>query len=180
MQIGDHIFVSRPVFGPHGRFYTHHGIYVGEQQVIHYGGYANGFSSSDADQQVALVSLDSFRSGQTIQVRQHAMRFSRQAVVRRARSRLGENDYSLLWRNCEHFATWCWTNEERSEQVRKAVKVIGGSVAAGIAIKAATSQAGSQAISVGAQRLAGNPVALAGAAIAGIGYGLYRLWDEYA
>ena len=180
MQIGDHVFVSKPVFGQYGRFYTHHGIYIGGQQVIHYGGYANGFSSSDTDKQVALVSLDSFRGAQTVQVRQHVRRFSRQAVVQRARSRLGENDYNLLWRNCEHFATWCWTDEERSDQVRKAAKVIGGVTAAGITIKAATSSAGHQAVVQGVQRLTGSPLALAGAAVVGIGYGLYRLWDEYA
>ena len=28
MQPGDHLFVSKPVFGQYGRFYSHHGIYV--------------------------------------------------------------------------------------------------------------------------------------------------------
>ena len=28
--------------------------------------------------------------------------------------------YNLVWRNCEHFATWAVTGEGRSDQVRRA------------------------------------------------------------
>ena len=31
--------------------------------------------------------------------------------------RLGEQDYNLLFNNCEHFATWCKTGRHRSGQV---------------------------------------------------------------
>ena len=122
MQLGDHVLVRRPVFGRHGHFYTHHGIYVGGELLIHYAGYANGFSSSEADRQVALVHLRDFCADQPLQVRDHRSQFSRAAVAQRARSRLGEDRYNLLWRNCEHFATWCWTGEERSRQVRTVFK----------------------------------------------------------
>ena len=37
--------------------------------------------------------------------------------LRRAMSRLGEQNYNLLFNNCEHFATWCKTGRHRSEQV---------------------------------------------------------------
>jgi hypothetical protein len=32
-------------------------------------------------------------------------------------SRLGEQNYNLLFNNCEHFAHWCKTGRHRSEQV---------------------------------------------------------------
>ena len=32
-------------------------------------------------------------------------------------SRLGEQNYNLLFNNCEHFATWCKTGRHRSVQV---------------------------------------------------------------
>jgi hypothetical protein len=38
-------------------------------------------------------------------------------IVRRARSRLGENRYRFLSNNCEHFSEWCVNGEHRSPQV---------------------------------------------------------------
>jgi len=38
-------------------------------------------------------------------------------TLRRAMSRLGEQNYNLLFNNCEHFAHWCKTGRHRSEQV---------------------------------------------------------------
>jgi hypothetical protein len=42
-------------------------------------------------------------------------------VIRRARSRIGENGYRLLSNNCEHFCEWCLHGEPRSEQVERAL-----------------------------------------------------------
>ena len=44
------------------------------------------------------------------------------AVVRRARSRLGERCYDLLENNYEHFCTWCQLGEPRSVQVELMAK----------------------------------------------------------
>jgi hypothetical protein len=38
-------------------------------------------------------------------------------TLRRAMGRLGEQDYNLLFNNCEHFAHWCKTGRHRSRQV---------------------------------------------------------------
>ncbi len=43
--------------------------------------------------------------------------FDRREVIRRARSRLGEDSYRLLTNNCEHFCEWCLRGERRSYQV---------------------------------------------------------------
>jgi len=43
--------------------------------------------------------------------------FSAKEVVRRARSRLGEDRYRLLTNNCEHFCEWCLHGQDRSYQV---------------------------------------------------------------
>lgn len=132
MQLGDHVVVRRPVFGRRGHFYSHHGIYVGGELLIHYAGYANGLSSCQTDKQVALIHLRDFCADQPLQVRQHRAQFSRAAVAQRARSRLGEDRYNLLWRNCEHFATWCWTGEERSGQVRAVLQASAATAAAAL------------------------------------------------
>jgi pyruvate-formate lyase-activating enzyme len=40
-----------------------------------------------------------------------------EAIVRRARSRLGERRYAIFSNNCEHFCSWCQVGESRSKQV---------------------------------------------------------------
>ena len=45
--------------------------------------------------------------------------FLPQEIVRRARSRLGENDYRLLTNNCEHFCNWCLDGVSHSAQVER-------------------------------------------------------------
>mmetsp|Transcript_14892 Transcript_14892/g.27945 ORF Transcript_14892/g.27945 Transcript_14892/m.27945 type:complete len:193 (-) Transcript_14892:154-732(-) len=39
-------------------------------------------------------------------------------VLARAHSRVGEDGYNVVWKNCEHFAEWCVSGNERSLQVR--------------------------------------------------------------
>ena len=48
------------------------------------------------------------------------------AVVKRARSRIGQRGYSLLYNNCEHFATWCKTGQHCSVQAE------GGKIVSGV------------------------------------------------
>jgi hypothetical protein len=45
--------------------------------------------------------------------------YSPKEIVRRARSRIGENDYRLLTNNCEHFCNWCLYGVNRSAQVKR-------------------------------------------------------------
>lgn len=52
-------------------------------------------------------------------------RYSADEIVSRARSRLGENSYSLLFNNCEHFAIWCATNVKESQQIQKILELVG-------------------------------------------------------
>jgi hypothetical protein len=69
---------------------------------------------------VEEVSLASFAQARSVWVRsQAARRFDGAAVMRRARSRLGEDRYRLLSNNCEHFCEWCLRDERRSYQVER-------------------------------------------------------------
>lgn len=45
--------------------------------------------------------------------------FTPDEIEARARSRLGNGGYSLVFNNCEHFAVWCATGVSESEQVRR-------------------------------------------------------------
>ncbi len=45
--------------------------------------------------------------------------YSPKETVKRAISRLGEDEYSLAFNNCEHFAIWCKTGIKESHQVNR-------------------------------------------------------------
>ena len=45
--------------------------------------------------------------------------FGRAEIVRRARSRIGENRYRLVSNNCEHFCQWSRSGRAYSEQVER-------------------------------------------------------------
>jgi hypothetical protein len=70
-------------------------------------------------------SSQTFTRGNKIYVRQYPTGFSFIAdlVVSRAKSRLGEQKYNLLFNNCEHFATWCKTGISDSKQIREFIPI---------------------------------------------------------
>jgi hypothetical protein len=96
------------------RGYLHHGIYVGEGLVVHYAGLAYGFFRGPVEE-VSLVQFARDRSVWTRWRGQPA--FDGGEIVRRARSRVGEDRYQILHNNCEHFCEWCIHGESRSYQV---------------------------------------------------------------
>lgn len=109
---------NEPPLGAHlvtpRRGYCHHGIYVGEGRVVHYA----GLCRSKLRGPIEEVSLGQFAAGHTIWVDMTpASKYGGTEVVRRARSRIGENHYRLLTNNCEHFCMWCLYGENRSGQV---------------------------------------------------------------
>ena len=116
MLPGDHLVSPR--IG-----YSHHGLYIGGGRVIHYAG-LNDLRSRERVR-VEEVSLSEFTRGRGCSVREHPQRrYSPAQSIRRARSRLGENLYSLVTNNCEHFVNWCIDGEHRSEQVETGIRVV--------------------------------------------------------
>jgi len=108
-HLGAHLATSR-------RGYTHHGMYVGHGRVVHYSGLSGFWQCGPVEE----VSLTSFAAGHSVQVVDYERpTFSSQEIVRRARSRIGENDYRLFTNNCEHFCNWCLYGVSRSAQVER-------------------------------------------------------------
>jgi len=108
-SLGSHLVTPR-------RGYSHHGIYVGRGNVVHYKSAVAGLWRGPVEE----VSLARFALGRAIWIRAHASpRFSGAAVARRALSRIGEDRYRLLTNNCEHFCEWCVQDERRSFQVEQ-------------------------------------------------------------
>jgi hypothetical protein len=96
------------------RGYIHHGLYVGNGRIIHYPGLIRGLRRRAVEE----VSLAEFARGRPVAVRtDSSTRFDREDVVRRARSRLGENRYHIIRNNCEHFCEWCLSGVSRSRQL---------------------------------------------------------------
>lgn len=109
IKAGDHLITER--LG-----YTHHGIYLGNDKVIHYSGLAAGLRAGP----VEITDLADFSQGKRTYVKQHHSRiFSHRQTIKRARSRLSEDKYNLLSNNCEHFINWCIYGKAKSEQVSK-------------------------------------------------------------
>ncbi len=54
--------------------------------------------------------------------------YSPAETVKRARSRIGEDSYSLIFNNCEHFVIWCKTGVSESHQVNELIDFLGRSV----------------------------------------------------
>lgn len=51
--------------------------------------------------------------------------YSPEETVMRAKSRLGEREYNLVTKNCEHFAIWCKTGVSESYQVNAVLEQLG-------------------------------------------------------
>ncbi|ACQ92767.1 hypothetical protein Tola_1141 [Tolumonas auensis DSM 9187] len=120
MQIGDHVVTPR--IG-----YTHHGLYLGNKEVIHY----EGSSLGDLSGRITQVSLEQFCQGNGCTVREYPIRiYGRKESVQRAYTRLGEAQYDVLLNNCEQFVTWCIMGFAYSEQINElvALGIVGKSV----------------------------------------------------
>jgi hypothetical protein len=88
--------------------YQHHGIYIGNEQVIHF----------TSNSQIEIVSLSEFKDGNGYSIQSFHSKFSRKEIVERAKSRLGDENYNVIFNNCEHFCNWCIHDKPISRQVR--------------------------------------------------------------
>lgn len=107
MERGDHLVSPRAG-------YSHHGLYLGRDKVIHY----TGFSSCRHKGEIAITSLEEFCQGEGFTIQTYPFRvYSHAESVQRAYSRLGEDWYDILLNNGEHFVTWCIQGLHSSPQI---------------------------------------------------------------
>ncbi|CAM4282380.1 lecithin retinol acyltransferase family protein [Corallococcus exiguus] len=171
-QLGDHLRSTRGV-------YTHHGIYVGEGQVVHYA----GDRAKDADSaRVRLGTLEEFADGHPIEVVPYGTCLPPIEVVMRAHNLLGEARYNLVLHNCEHLATLAKVGVPFSTQVREVLAIVGTPLAAkmaatflagGAALKFAGAARTMTALSAAGSLIGGGP--LAGVAVTGAAVGAVSL-----
>ncbi len=107
MKKGDHLVSPR--IG-----YDHHGLYIGGGEVIHYSGFSEAFDKGS----IEITSLEEFEQGNGSKVKNHIVSvYDADKRVERAFSKLGEDSYSLIFNNCEHFVNWCFNGFKTSSQV---------------------------------------------------------------
>ncbi len=136
MAKGDHLTVSRGA-------YSHHAIDLGNGHVVHF----SGEPGHKAHGVIEVATIETFCQGQPVRVVDRRPAFSKDAIVQRALSRVGERGYSVLFNNCEHFVNWCRTAWSKSRQVDRiveraasvATKLAARSVAKGVSRIAARS-----------------------------------------
>ena len=111
-QLENNVAVGAHLISPRG-LYLHHGIHLGGGKIAHY----SGFSSSFRAGPIEVTDLESFASGKPVWVCQESRQYGAAEIVKRAQSRVGESQYSVLSNNCEHFCSWCINGESYSAQV---------------------------------------------------------------
>ena len=114
---GDHIRVRRL-----DGLYCHHGIYVSDDEVIHFTGEDDDSVLDWSKAKVISTSLERFLRGGEVEVKEYndeeiADLYPVDGIVNYARSCLGDGGYDLIFNNCEHFANACTLGKYRSRQV---------------------------------------------------------------
>ena len=115
--MGDHIRVKRM----HG-IYTHHGIYVSDNEVIHFTGTDDDSIMDSSKNRVISSDLNFFLKGGELEVKEYTDEefqdlYAPDQIVAYARSCIGDGDYNV--NNCEHFANVCTLGRFRSHQVER-------------------------------------------------------------
>ena len=130
LQPGDHIYVYNSWL-----MYSHHGIYIGNDRVIHLSG---GGQSKKSAAMVRECTLDEFLNGNQLRLVAYGVKpitrrikksgtchilgsRSVEKVLDTAKYYLQNPDkwgrYNVFTNNCEHFAYCCKTSNKRSAQV---------------------------------------------------------------
>ncbi|MDY3875487.1 MAG: lecithin retinol acyltransferase family protein [Megamonas funiformis] len=118
-QKGDHIRVQRM-----NGLYAHHGIYVSDEEVIHFTGKDDDSILDWSKPEVIQTDLSYFLKGGILEVKEYTDEeftdlYSPEQIVTYARACLGDKGYNLIFNNCEHFANVCTLGRFRSRQVEK-------------------------------------------------------------
>lgn len=104
-----------------GRYY-HIGIYIGNEQVIHFAGPDPNLLTDPSVAKIRQDSLEHFAMGRSIEVREYSFkeRLKKKPwkkVIIIAKSHLGEGGYDIIYNNCEHFANLCVFGVAYSSQI---------------------------------------------------------------
>lgn len=114
---GSHIRVNRGL-------YFHHGVYIGDGQVIHFTGRDEDNVLDWSKPEVIETDLDYFLKDGVLEVKEYNDEelkdlYPVDHIIAYAKACLGEKGYNLVFNNCEHFANTCTLGRFRSKQVER-------------------------------------------------------------
>ncbi len=134
------------------KIYDHYGIYVDENTVIHFTSTESDISCNNKIQETSFATFlkgereffilnfpssygEPQKSPGVLNITQNVATlpghiinmfkyklYSPEDTIRRAKSKLDEKNYSLIFNNCEHFVIWCKTGISESHQVNNILK----------------------------------------------------------
>lgn len=112
-----------------GGSYYHHGLYIGNYEVIHHSGWARALEKGA----ICKTSLEEFCAGNDLYVIKYSNKRHWKSIVKSANEALKNADapewqYSLASKNCEHFVTGCVTGSPHSLQIQTIAKIVLGPV----------------------------------------------------
>lgn len=118
---GDHIRVMRI-----GGLYAHHGVYVSDDEVIHFTGKDSDSILDWSKCEVISSDLELFLKDGVLEVKEYTDDefqdlYPVDQIVAYARSCIGDKGYNLALNNCEHFANVCTLGRFRSNQVERVI-----------------------------------------------------------
>lgn len=122
--------------------YSHYGIAVGNEHVIHFTGANGDLGEDEGGIMVRETSLASFANGDQVLVeKSFNSPFKPEIIVERAKNAVGSTNfrgkpYNFVTNNCEHFARYIFSGRARCTQVRSTVKnlaAIGGTAIVSVA-----------------------------------------------
>ena len=115
LEKGDHIRVSC-------QHYYHHGVYLGNNEVIHYTAENNDGIADPNSVKVRKTSLDFFANGNPVEKATYSFlekrnRNSVDKIIENANAHLGEGGYNFANHNCEDFVNLCCYKKTPKTQV---------------------------------------------------------------
>ncbi|STB71351.1 lecithin retinol acyltransferase family protein [Clostridium baratii] len=119
---GFHIRVNRGL-------YYHHGIYISNDEVIHFTGREDDNILDWSKPEVIKTDLKYFLKEGMLEVKEYNDEelnylYPVEHIIKYARACLGDKGYNLIFNNCEHFANVCTLGKFRSRQVEKVFNAI--------------------------------------------------------
>lgn len=130
--------------------YSHWAVYMGNEEVVHLAGVENGGQSSSVNPShsftisgkifsKAMVKKDSVwnvAQGSKVKINNDKDKKLKprnaKEIVTEASSKIGEIGYNMLWKNCEHFTSYCRYGVNWSKQADNAMLALGAVVVGGI------------------------------------------------
>ena len=103
----------------------HHGIYIGNGQVLHFSGGHDNINEKEAE--IVITGITDFKNfadkrNSPVYICYHHNASSEEEIMKRVNEILGKKKYNLITNNCEHITNYCITGKNISRQTNKVVK----------------------------------------------------------